>query len=124
MDDVWGEDSGDDEGPPRHQEELSRERDTRRQQFYNVGREGERRLVCMRVCWRARACRADFLFFSRAPFMQAGYRDGLEEGKQLSIQEGFNAGASSPWGARGSASGGGGERRRRTRTHTHTHKPC
>ena len=93
MEDVWGDDSSGEEKEGCHrQQELSRESDARMQQFYNVS---------VVVLARARALSSSSahcmrrLFFCRflPPLPKAGYREGLDEGKQLSVQEGFNAGA-------------------------------
>jgi hypothetical protein len=104
-DDLWGED-GD---SPAANDELSREWDARRTQFYNVSA-----LVaphaCVRGCYSMShaaqrpllaACTACAWIKMRmhhsgcdaaAWIQQSGYREGLDEGKGKYLQQGFNAG--------------------------------
>ena len=78
--DVWGDasDSGDERG------ELSREWESRRQQFYNVSAIG----ACAPCMHRVPSP----ILSRRRRLAQAGYLEGLEEGKEVTLQQGFNTG--------------------------------
>jgi hypothetical protein len=74
-DDVWDDDDG------SQQKELDREWEARRQQYYNVSD----RDSCI-------SSNSSLLAAESHHCVQAGYRDGVEEGKTATVQLGFNIG--------------------------------
>ncbi len=80
-DDPWG---GAAEDGPAEQDELSREWAARREHFYNV-----REAPCVP---RGVPLTLPQQLLHSADAAQSGYREGLDEGKGETIQQGFDAG--------------------------------
>lgn len=84
-DDFWGEQEGGAQGS-----ELERERGNRSQQHYNVRRTCS---SCFEVSEVDELVGAPLPCLTQPPVcMQSGYRDGIDVGKERTIQAGFDVG--------------------------------